>query len=364
MFKQKYERLNNSVSPSQELVNKVKNLSETKSNNRFNRWLLKPAIAIMTLIITYCSMPVFAANVPVIYDLMYLVSPSVAQYFMPVQKSCESNGIEMEVVSAYIKGDTVQVYITLKDLRDDRIDETTDLNDSYDINRAFDCTIGHCENVGYDEKTKKATFLITITNNEKKNINGEKLTFTIRNFMSHKKEWKNIELPISTEQAENDIKTKKVKLNGIAVTNSKYKYMLNKYTQDEELVIIPNKEIDFGVTDMTITGISYFDNKLHIQVSAKDNLKIDNHGEIYLKNNKTDEKKNSDYNLYFILGKNGDKYEYSSDYIKNSIRRDFTEYVFDIPKEELKNYSIYGDFIASGLYTEGKWKVTFPLETK
>ena len=83
MFKQRYERLNNYINPSQELVNKVKNLYKTK-NNRFNRILLKPAIVLMTLIITYCSIPVLAVNVPVIYDLMYQVSPSVAQYFMPV----------------------------------------------------------------------------------------------------------------------------------------------------------------------------------------------------------------------------------------------------------------------------------------
>lgn len=363
MFKQKYRRLNDSVNPSPELVNKVKNLYETKQNNIFNKILLKPAIAIMTLIITYCSVPVLAVNVPVIYELMYLVSPSVAQYFMPVQKSCESNGIEMEVVSAYIKDHTAQVYITLKDLEGNRVDETTDLNDSYNINRAFDCTIGHCENIGYDEKTKKATFLITITNNENKNIIGEKLTFKMSNFISHKEEWNGVKLPISLEQIESNIEKQKVRIAGFSATNNKYE---NMYDKDEEIVIVPNKDIEFGVTDMTITGIAYFDNKLHIQVSAKNNLKIDNHGEIYLKNNETNEKKVIDYKLHYILGKNGDKYENLSDYYRadNPNRIDFTEYVFDISQEELKNYTIYGDFFAGGLNTEGDWKVTFPLETK
>ena len=362
MFKQRYARLNSYVTPSSELVNKVKNFSKTKINNKSSRILLKPVIAIMTLIIIYCSIPVLAANVPGIYELMYLVSPSVAQYFMPIQKTCESNGIEMEVVSAYIKGDTVQVYITLKDLRDDRIDETTDLNDSYDINKAFDCTIGHCENVGYDEKTKKATFLITITNNEKKNINGEKLTFMMSNFMSHKEKWNDIKLPILTEQLENNVKTKKVWLSGFSSTNDKY---INIYNKNEALVIEPNKDIDFGVTDMRITGIAYFDNKLHIQICAKNNLKINNHGEIYLKDKETNEKKVSDYNFHFILGKNGNDYESSSDYYShNENRRDFTEYVFDISQEDLENYAIYGDFIASSIYIEGNWKVTFSLETK
>lgn len=360
MFKQRYNKLNSSVIPSPELVNIVKNFSKTKKHNNFNMILLKPAIAIMALITTYVSMPVLAANVPIIYNLMYQVSPSVAQYFMPVQKSCESNDIEMEVVSAYIKDNTAQIYITLKDLKFDRVDETTDLNDSYSINRDFDCSIGHCENIGYDEETKKATFLITITNNEKKSIEGKKLTFMLNNFMSHKQEWNNIKLPIATEQIENNIKTKKVRLTGKSVTN--YEYIFNN---NEELVIAPNKEIDFGVTDMKITGIAYFDNKLHIQVSAKNNWKIDNHGEIYLKNIETNEKKTSDYNLHFLLGKNGNDYEDSEKYYgHNENRRDFTEYVFDIPKENLKNYMIYGDFIASGFYTEGNWKITFPIEVQ
>ena len=364
MFRQRYERLNNYVSPSPELVNKVKNLSNT-NNNKFIRVLLKPAVVMMTLIMTYCSMPVLAANVPVIYDLMYQVSPSVAQYFIPVQKTCESNGIEMEVVSAYIKNDTAQVYITLKDLKGNRIDDTTDLNDSYKINRAFDCTIGHCENIGYDKKTGKATFLITITNNENKNITGEKLTFMMSNFISQKKKWDEIKLPISTDQVENNIETTKMWLSGFSTTNDKYENMYIINEKNEESVILPNKDIDFGVTDMSITGIAYFDNRLHIQVSAKNNLKIDNHGEIYLKNKETNEKRTSDYNLGFILGKNGDKYEYSTKYYThNENRRDFTEYVFDISQEELKDYNIYGDFVAGGLNTEGNWKITFPIEVQ
>lgn len=361
MFSQRYEKLNNYVSPSSELVNKVKKLSDIKEN-KHNRIFLKPAIVIMTLITTYFSMPVLAANVPIIYDLMYQVSPSVAQYFMPVQKTCESNGIEMEVVSAYIKDDTAQIYITLKDLKENRVDADTDLNDSYCINRAFDCVIGHCAKIGFDEKTGKATFLITITNNENKNIAGEKITFMLSNFMSHKKEWNNIALPISTMELDNDVKTNKLYISGKSTTNNKYNYIFN---EKEQVVISPNKEIDFGVTDMKVTGIAYLDNKLHIQTSAKNNWKTDNQGDVYLVKNETNEKKMSDYNLHFSLRKEGDEYDFSSqDYTHNENRIDFTEYVFDIPEEELKDYSILGDFSANTLYTEGNWKITFPLEAQ
>ena len=142
------------------------------------------------------------------------------------------------------------------------------------------------------------------------------------------------------------------------------KLIIESY-KNEEKVITPTKDIEFGVTDMTVTGIAYFDSRLHIQVAARNNLKIDNHGEIYLINKETNEKRMVDYKLHFVLGKNGDKYEFSSDYYKadSQNRIDFTEYVFDISQEEIKKYNVYGDFFVSGINTEGDWKVTFPIET-
>ena len=95
MFSQKYGRLNNYIEPSDDLINRVKNFSselEINKNKRVKSCILKPAIAIMVIILTYCSMPVLASTD--IYHLMYLISPNVAQYFVPVQKSYENQGIK------------------------------------------------------------------------------------------------------------------------------------------------------------------------------------------------------------------------------------------------------------------------------
>lgn len=365
MFKQNYEKLNNYILPDEKLVNKVKKISSKKEIkiDKIKNIILKPAIAMMILVVSFCSVPVLAAKVPNVYELMYLVSPKVAQFFMPVQKSCEENGIKMEVVSTYIHDNEVKLYITLQDLIGDRIDETTDLNDSYSINKAFKSSTGDCQKIGYDKETKTAIFMITIKDIENKKIEGEKITFTVENFMSHKDSWKDIKLPLSFEEINNNKEIMQVVLTGFSSAEEKYMYQgLNEISN---AVIVPESNIDFGVTDMKITGIGYIDNKLHIQVSAKNNLEIDNHGEIYLKNNITNDEKKSNYNLHFVLGQNGDKREYSSEYLKstNKNRIDYTEYVFDISKDELKDYSIYGDFVASALYLEGKWQVTFPLES-
>ena len=76
--------------------------------------------------------------------------------------SCEDDGIKMEVISAYINADKADIYISMQDMTDERIDETTDLFDSYSINRPFSSS-ATCERMSYDEETKTATFLISIT---------------------------------------------------------------------------------------------------------------------------------------------------------------------------------------------------------
>ena len=74
---------------------------------------------------------------------------AAAQYFTPVQHACEDQGIRMEVLSVYIHGDTAEIYISLQDQTGNRIDETTDLFDSYDILRPYDST-ATCRFAGYD----------------------------------------------------------------------------------------------------------------------------------------------------------------------------------------------------------------------
>jgi len=80
-----------------------------------------------------------------------------------------------------------------------------------------------------------------------------------------------------------------------------------------------------------------------------DRLKNDNHGSFYLKDidgNIVD----YNYNIYFV-----NQYEQPG-------RIDYCEFVFDIPQEKIGSYTLYGNFVTSGMITEGNWRVTFPLE--
>ncbi len=63
-------------------------------------------------------------------------------------------------------------------MEEDRIDETTDLFDSFSINTSFDCS-SSCENIKYDET--ETAVLISISQWDKYDIADEKITFSREN---------------------------------------------------------------------------------------------------------------------------------------------------------------------------------------
>ena len=327
----------------------IKGIFEEKSGIQLNKEKTgfvyrKPiAVALVTVLCLIFGTPVLAANVPTVYRLMYLVSPSVAQFFMPVQRSDESDGIKMEVVSAYIHGDTAEIYITLQDLLSDRIDDTTDLYDSYSINRPFDSAIS-CKRIGYDEESRTATFLIKITEWGSQDIKGDKITFSMREFLSHKISYKDIDIPVDLSLTKTANDTQQVFPNGSSGLGP-------KSMGDRMLTaLIPAEPMqEFPVGGIDLTGIGYVDGKLHIQTSVADYLDNDNHGYFYLR-----DKEGNAINY-------ANSFSFSDNY-GQSDRRDWFEYVFDITKDEIGQYSLMGDFLTSGMHTEGYWSVTFPLE--
>lgn len=328
----------------------IKNIFEEKSGVQLTKKKIGFAhrkLVAATLAAILCvsiGTPALAANVPAVYELMYLVSPSIAQFFMPVQKTDEDNGIKMEVVSAYIRDNTADIYITMQDLTGNRIDSTTDLNDSYSINRPFGGSAS-CQRVGYDKKTKTATFLISIKEWGNQKITGDKITFSVKQFISDKKSYADIKIPIDLSSVETAKDTKRVDSTGGSGKDYE-KYIVEGKTT----ALTPSQAMDgFPVEGIELTGIGYIDGKLHIQTAAYDNLDKDNHGYFYLKDaggNRVD----LDYDFHFL------------NQFQQPGRIDYYECVLDIPQEQLGKYTLYGNFVTSGMLTEGRWSVTFPLE--
>lgn len=129
-----------------------------------------------------------AADVQTAYEILYAVSPKIAQELKPIKMSSEDNDIKMEVISAHIDNNKAYIYISLQDMTGQRIDETTDLFDSYRIKSPFSSS-ATCERISYDQETKTVTFLISITQGGQKEISGEKITFAVDKFLSNKQEY-------------------------------------------------------------------------------------------------------------------------------------------------------------------------------
>ncbi|MBO5568633.1 MAG: hypothetical protein J6A79_06880, partial [Clostridia bacterium] len=92
-------------------------------------------------------------------QLLYQFWPQAAMALRPVNLIGESQGIRMEVVSATLNGTESLVMLTMQDLEDDRIDETTDLFDSANLQLPYDGA-GTCIQTGYNPETKTASFAV------------------------------------------------------------------------------------------------------------------------------------------------------------------------------------------------------------
>lgn len=348
MFREKYHNMNEQVKPSPQLINSV--INEANHNKRKSIFHKPTFITAILIICILGSLPVLSATVPTFYHTIYQISPATAQFFKPVQKSDISNGVKMQVEGAYIHENVAEIYITMQDLEGDRIDGTTDLFDSYSINRPFSSAAG-CRFVDYDDKTKTATFLIEITEFDNEKIIGKKMTFSVREFLSGKQHHENMPIDIDLSLLDNDVFTQFVDIMGGGGINYE-RYMPNYKDMDYDYkteVLLGSNSVGFSVEDIEITAIGYIDDMLHIQTATKNKLTKDNHGFVYLKN-RDGEIFHSDYSISFIEDSN------------TGNRIDYDEFIFDIPQSEIDQYSLFGDFVTGGQLTKGDWEVTFPIE--
>lgn len=338
--------------------NKIKNakLFTVKTRKKpVKRMIVIVAAIILCLAIT---VPVLAATVNPIYELVYRISPGLAQMLKPVQMSCEDNGIKMEVISASVYGNEAAVYISLEDVTDqNRIDETTDLFDSYHISQGFDA-YASCSIVSFDDTTGKATFLINITRADGKEINGNKITFDFTTFISKKSYYNDRlwELDLSKAVEVKDTFTPQFH-GGSSGKDTNYvsewfygesgiEFDLDYFAGTKCLVPVDGSVFS-PVDGVNITNIGFIDNKLHIQVHYEDTMNFDNHGFIDLRDK---------------YGKAAECFDLSFD--DDSEIGSYDEYIYNITPDEINKYIPFGEFFTCKNRTEGLWQVTFPLENQ
>ncbi|WP_395150434.1 DUF4179 domain-containing protein [uncultured Allofournierella sp.] len=305
-----------------------------EKNHRWTKWA---AMAACLLFVLTMSAPVWAAAAfDPTYNLLYRVAPAIAQKLRPVRMSCNDKGIKFEVISAYVEGSEAKIFVSVQDFEEDRIDETIDLFDSYSINTPFDCN-SSCEAIGYDAKTKTATFLISISQWDSQDIIGEKITFSVVEILSNKRQY---------DAALPDLDTSKISDAETMIPTGIFGGAGVNYREvrDNFRALKTTGVLCSPIDGVDIMGIGYVDGKLHIQVKYE---KPGSQGYIYLKNNQGEE-------IHCIANVG-----FSTD---NAHQDRYEEYVFNLSDVDLQECEVYGWFVTYSSRITGNWSLTFPLE--
>ncbi|NLI53513.1 MAG: DUF4179 domain-containing protein [Clostridiales bacterium] len=303
------------------------------SKSRFSGAARIGAILAVLVVCFLVVTPALADGVSGAYELLYLVSPKAAQFFKPIRKSSIDQGIEVSLEGISIDGASASVLITIRDLIAERIDDSIDLYDSYEINVDFD-NAGHCEQIGYDPETKTATFLITIESMQPgvTSITGKKLTFSLTTLLSGAK--KAVAVPIEVDWS--------------AISDKVETELSDPY---DEIVMVPGRTLFSPYDGFDVTGIGYVNGKLHIQLCTLGRHLYDDHAFLYLQ----------DESGHIVPGDPLYRGGYGAN-ADATRRADYVEYAFDIQPDDLSSYSLFGDFYHASNRVDGYWSVTFSLE--
>lgn len=273
------------------------------------------------------------------YEMLYSVAPGIAQRLKPVNASCTDQGIEMQVIAAKIQDEKAEILISLKDTEETRIDETIDLFDSYSIHTPYDQS-GGCSLADYDEETGSAIFLIQIEQINHELIPGDKITFSVGNLLTGKKHF---DAEMSEIDMRNlpEVKEFMIDPNVRGASASGREADINKLIEPDD---INARWIEDGVS---VTSYGIVNGELHIQMRYDNIHQTDNHGFLYLKS--------QDGEQIFCDG--------SISFWDERCQNSYEEYIFQIPEDGLDNYQVWGEFWTCNTLIEGKWQVTFPMES-
>lgn len=280
------------------------------------------------------------------YQVLYAISPALAQRLKPVQVSCEDNGIRMEVAAADIQGEEITVQVSVTDLEGGRLDDSIDLFDSYRINTPFDCD-ATCSQLSFDAQTQTAVFLIRITQRidqgDRAAPAGSKLTFSLERMLTGKQEYEGaIEgIDLADVKLTNEVQDVSERLRGgdqeakAAADDAGGYFALN----GAEALLEPTEGV-------WVEAIGFFDGLLHIQTRYQDIFRTDNHGYMWLVNRASGTPIPAMYAFSFF---------------DESGKDAIVEQVFPAEENELAEYSLYGRFVTCDTLIEGNWEVTFAL---
>ncbi|MEG0750707.1 MAG: hypothetical protein RR998_08210 [Oscillospiraceae bacterium] len=355
MIRDQYIKMNDGITPSPALVGEtITKINDSKFEERKPKpTFFKPLVtAAVIAIVIFFSLPVFAANVPEVYELLYRVAPSVAQFFKPVEMSDTCNGIRLFVSAIYVRKNKIDVLLSITDKNQNRVDETIDLFDGYWMESKGN-SIMNDKLVDFDETTRTATFMLTFTDADVDKLEGEKVSFGLSSFYCGGSSQNERPTGLDLNNFSDDVDTVARQLRSWYFEDETVTTDFNDdgtFNGAVGRTLVPfKKPVLTVIQGIDISAAGYVDGKFKIQTHTA----ADKHGNVWIKLLDSDGNAvDFDYERKFSIPETAPAGE----------GEDYDEYVFDIPKEKIGEHSLSIGYSLTGERVEGPWQVTFSLE--
>lgn len=358
-MKAAFKKLNETIQPSAGLQERVQAQIEEKNTARF-----RPAAVMAAMLAVFLLATPVMASEP-IQDLMYQVSPEMAARFKPIQESDIESGIKMEVVAASIHGSTAEICISFEDLEGDRLTEQSMAEQFHTqfsgLNNLMSGSWGGTvRDVDFDEETGKLILVMERTfsfydEEQQRNLTVEEL-FDGKMTLSVDALYEFVEQPdvkVPFALTDNEIITVKVDrskptdrpvevpFDGFGSGASAGDPWLSHETYD---LLNPGEAVRAVTDALSLTGIGYAEGQLHVQTRIR-----------------AEKSESPVFDLWFVDAEGNEVFRQRHHTFTIREGDDWGEYeevIFDIPQEELENYSLMCR-VSQRKTVEGNWKVTF-----
>ncbi len=247
----------------------LKMTAGTKPGRRMPRAavILCVILAVMGLATT------LAATVDVCNARLHALWPEAAEFLMPVDMSCEAEGIRMEVISAVVKDNKSMITVSLQDLEGDRLNEHTAITSGSEAFPRSDEEQQYTSDgplcLSYDAAEKKGVYAQVYDFEPELISEDYEIPLFIESLGLVKVD--ETDLRPMLEQYGKDVKTAEVPGDARAL---RYRVVSTDGSRPETAMILdPSANLKIPLNEyVELSGIGWIDGILHVQIHYPDHV--------------------------------------------------------------------------------------------
>lgn len=346
--------LNAVNTPEYDIASEIDKDRSAKKSPSFKRHLVTATVLLLLLTFTVAAA---AATVSGFKYLMAIIGEGNAAVVTPVELSDEDQGIKMEVVAAGRFDNMLKVYLTLQDLKEERIMDNVRIVSAYVTGSLAEKGEGifsmGCGLINYDKQNEKAIFLYEMRGSRKLDLDGEELTLKINKILYNTREQWDYKVEKDLSETERNPAVYYVSLNQLTEL-----LKVEELDKNGKIPVLKEQEekIESPQTNMIkISAVGIIDGRLHIQVWRDKNADESLDFEPYLRDTT---RLNDTAEGYIHV----DSY-FSFDIENGTVTGEtdnpaYKEYVFNIDENKLDDYELLA-FISKSDVINGNWEVKF-----